>query len=100
MEVEFKNKKLQKCYEIHSKGVREFGDVVASKYILRINTIMAASNIDELNRMPVIRCHPLHGNREGQYAINLTGQMRLIFTLDGDKLQIAKIEEVSKHYDG
>jgi proteic killer suppression protein len=100
VEVTFKKNKLQKCYETHSKGVREFGDIVAEKYISRINIIKSTSSIDELKRLPVIRCHELSGNREGQYAINLTGYMRLIFTLDGDELQIANIEEVSKHYDG
>ena len=46
-----------------------------------------------------LRCHPLKGNRKGQYAVKLTGFYRLIFTVDGNCLDIALIEEVSKHYD-
>jgi proteic killer suppression protein len=49
--------------------------------------------------LPGLRCHPLKGNRKGQYAVKLTGFYRLIFTVDGDCLDIALIEEVSKHYD-
>jgi len=43
--------------------------------------------------------HPLKGNRHGQFAVSLTGFYRLIFTLHGDALEIANIEQVSKHYD-
>jgi len=34
----------------------------------------------------------------GQWALSLTGFHRLIFTLESDRLEIAMIEEVSKHY--
>ena len=61
--------------------------------------IKVARSLDDLMQLPVLRCHPLKGNRKGQYAINLTGFYRLIFTVEGDKLHIAMIEEVSKHYD-
>lgn len=68
-------------------------------YIERVNIIKHARNIDELLQLPGLRCHPLKGDREGQFAVNLTGFYRLIFTLHGDELEIATIEEVSKHYD-
>jgi len=55
--------------------------------------------LDELSRLPGLRCHPLKGNRVGQWALNLTGFYRLIFTLEGNRLHIACIEEVSKHHD-
>ncbi len=50
-------------------------------------------------KLPGLRCHPLKGKRIGQYAINLNGFYRLIFTLTGETLEIVRIEEVSKHYD-
>ena len=56
-------------------------------------------NIDELCELPGLRCHKLRGKRQGQWAVNLTGFYRLLFTLEGKKLEIACIEEVSKHYD-
>ena len=37
--------------------------------------------------------HPLREDREGQYALELTGRIRLIVTLRGDGLQIMRIEE-------
>jgi len=97
--VQFRTGKLEKCYLESKQAVREFGPSVGRKYIQRINIIKATNNLDDLKKLPGLRCHPLKGDRLGQYAINLTGFYRLIFTLEGDVLNIAVIEEVSKHYD-
>jgi proteic killer suppression protein len=48
--------------------------------------------------LPGLRCHALKGVRKGEYAINLSGFYRLIFTMTGNRLEIVMIEEVSKHY--
>ena len=99
MIVKFRTGKLEKCYLQSKQAVREFGDVVGRKYVLRINIIKTANSLDDLSKLPGLRCHPLKGDRAGQYAVNLTGFHRLIFTVEGDCLNIAMIEEVSKHYD-
>ena len=99
MIVNFKTKKLEKCFCEISQAKKAFGDQVARKYVQRVNLIRAAKNLDEVMVLPGLRCHPLKGKRQGQYAIKLTGFYRLIFTIDGDCLDIAQIEEVSKHYD-
>ena len=98
MEVTFKTRKLEKEYRENAKAVKSYGKDVARKYILRINIIKSANNLEELMSLPGLGCHPLKGDRHGQYAIKLTGFYRLIFTLKGDALEIAQIEEVSKHY--
>ncbi len=98
MEVAFRTRKLEREYREYARAVRTYGADVARKYIQRINIIRQARNIDELMGLPALRCHPLNGDRQGQYAMHLTGFSRLIFTLKGDALEIARIEEVSKHY--
>lgn len=98
MEVRFRTNQLQKCYERHQLAVRKYGEEVARRYVLRVNIIKQVNDIDELMGLPVLRCHPLKGQRAGQYSIKLTGFYRLIFTLEDDPLAIARIEEVSKHY--
>jgi len=97
--IEFRTRKLEKCYSTHKCAVKEFGTPVAQRYIQRINIIKAANDLDDLINMQVLRCHALTGNRKGQYAINLTGFSRLIFTMKQNSLSIIRIEEVSKHYD-
>lgn len=79
--------------------MRDFGKDVARRYIERINIIKQTASLEELARLPALRCHPLKGDRAGYHAVTLTGFMRLIFSLEGDALTIVRIEEVSKHYD-
>ena len=99
MQIRFRTKKLQAQYEDHRKAQQAYPEEVARKYILRINIIQQSNSIDELIKQSALRCHPLKGNREGQWAIRLTGYYRLIFTVEGDRLEIARIEKVSKHYE-
>lgn len=98
MDVTFRTKKLRRYFEDSAGGIRALGPEVAKRYVLRINTIKGARDIEELKRLPALRCHPLHGDREGQWAIHLTKFMRLIFTLTGESANVVRIEEVSKHY--
>ena len=99
VDIEFRTKTLRRQYEQSSVAVRAYGSQVARKYVQRIAIIKHARDIGELQRLPGLDCHPLKGERAGQWAIRLTGFYRLIFTLEGERLEIALIEEVSKHYD-
>ena len=99
MIIQFQSKKLQSQYEDFRKAQKAYPKEVAKKYISRINIIKHSKSIDELVQLPGLRCHALKGNRNGQWAINLTGYYRLIFTLIGDQCEIVQIEEVSKHYE-
>lgn len=98
MEVRFRTRTLQRRYEVSAEAIRAYGEPVARKYIQRVGIIKSVRDIEELKRMPGLRCHELKGRRKGFWAINLTGFHRLIFTLEGKRLEIAHIEEVSKHY--
>jgi proteic killer suppression protein len=98
VEIEFRTKKLRRHYEQGSMAVRAYGPQVGRRYIGRINIIKAARSIEELEAMPALDCHPFKGDRQGQWAIALTGFWRLIFTLKGERLEIVLVEEVSKHY--
>ncbi len=99
MEIRFKTKSLQKQYEFSNEAFKAYGEQVGRKYIQRINIIKKSRNIEELKSIRTLRCHPLKGDRKGEWSIILTGFYRLIFTLHGENLEIARIEEVSKHYD-
>ena len=98
MEIRFRTKKLEKQYLSYKEASKAYGQQVAKKYIMRINMIKAAKCFDELYAIPTLKFHPLEGNRKGEYAITLTGFYRLIITNDGEIFDIARIEEVSKHY--
>ena len=99
MEVKFKTKKLEKQFLQSKLAEKAYGQDVAKKYIMRVNILKSAKSFEELYAIPTLKFHPLTGNRKGEYAIKLTGFYRLIITNDGGEVfDIAKIEEVSKHY--
>lgn len=99
MQVEFRTKALRKQYEKGSHAIRAYGQMIGRRYIQRINIMKSATDIEQLQTLPVIHCHPLKKNRKGDWAIKLADRARLIFTLHGDELQIARIEEVdTQHY--
>jgi len=99
LEIKFKTKKLQKQYENSKDAFKAYGEKVGKKYIQRITILKSAKSFDDLYKIPQLKFHPLTGNRNGEFAISLTGFYRLIITNDGDIFDIVKIEEVSKHYD-
>ena len=98
VEVIFANKKLEKCYLDHLQGRRAWGPEVGRKYIQRIDLLQEAADMPEVRKLPGLDCHPLKGGRKGQFGITLHGRWRLIFSLQGDKARIIRVEEVSKHY--
>jgi len=98
VEVQFRTSKLRKQYGDARKAEKAYGKQVARRYVQRINIVKHARGVEELKQLPGLRCHELKGRRKGLWAMDLTGFYRLIFTLQGEQLQVARIEEVSKHY--
>jgi len=99
VDVRFRTRKLQSHHERSGEAVKAYGEPEARKYIQRVHIIKSVRDIDELKRLPALRCHQIRGERLGQWAVNLTEYRRLIFTLEGDRLEIVMIEGVSKHYE-
>jgi plasmid maintenance system killer protein len=102
MLIDFKSNKLKKRCEDFREASRAWGIANAKNIIRRLNEISAAPNLGELNKLPPTRCHPLTGNRKGQYSVDLHGLMRLIIepvcdnsAYDNDgMIDIAKVESV------
>ena len=99
LEIKFATNKLQKQFEQSALAIKAYGDEIGKAYISRVNTLKHAKNFEDLYLIPQLKFHPLKGNRKGQFAVNLSGFWRLIISNDGTITDIAKIEEVSKHYD-
>lgn len=75
-----------------------WGPVVARKYVQRIDIMQEASDLAEIEALPGLECHPLKGERKGQFAVTLHDRWRLVFSLVGNEVKIIRIEEVTKHY--
>ena len=96
MEVVFKTGKLQRNYQESKKAVQQWGPEVARKYITRIDELYALKNLHEAYSIQSMRLHPLKNSKKGELSIDLTGQWRLIVTVDAEDR--VTIEKVSNHY--
>ena len=80
MEIRFRTRRLERCFIEASRAVREWGPDVGRRYVQRVNVIMQARGLDDLANTPPLHFHMLTGDRAGQYAMRLTGQIRLVMT--------------------
>jgi proteic killer suppression protein len=97
LEVAFRTRQLQLAFEENKQAIRLWGNAVARKYVTRIVILQSARDFREVQRLASLRAHPLRGDREGQWALDLTARYRLIVTPSGEG-EAVMIEEVSSHY--
>lgn len=76
MEIRFKDKTVRELCEKRVAAVKKMGDVAARKLRTRLEDLEAAGTVSEL---VAGRPHPLKGDRDGQFAVDLAGGWRLVF---------------------
>ena len=64
----------------------------------RVDEMSAAESIEQMIRFRIGRCHALHGNREGQFAVDLEQPHRLIFEKVLDEIKIVSVIEIVDDY--
>lgn len=79
MKICFVNRKLEKIFNSHSELVKSYGSEQASKIKMRLKVLEAAANLAEVPTQKPDRCHPLKGDKKGQFAVDLKNPFRLIF---------------------
>lgn len=97
MEVEFSTRRLRLRYEQSAQAIRAWGPDVGRRYVQRVAALYAADRVQDLYAVRAFDFHPLSGDRAGQYALRLTGQVRLILTVESDRL--VRVEEVVDYHD-
>jgi proteic killer suppression protein len=75
MEITFGDGKLRKLCEQRSLAQKKLGADCARKLQGRLADLQSASRLGEINTG---RPHPLHGDRNGKFAIDLHGGSRLV----------------------
>ncbi len=98
MQIEYRNKCLEKVCTDASVAIKKYGIEMAEKIDQRIGEIKAADSVEQMIQFGVGRCHPLKGDRIGQYAVDLVHPQRLIFTKREDEIQIVKIMEIKDYH--
>ncbi|TVR05411.1 MAG: killer suppression protein HigA [Phormidium sp. GEM2.Bin31] len=77
MEITFSNQKLKKLCEQKAVAQKQLGQDCARKLQSRLADLMAAESVRDLTAG---RPHPLKGDRLGEFAIDLVGAKRLVFS--------------------
>lgn len=107
MEVRYKTKKLEKQCENPRKAQKDYGKDIGSKLTQRIDELLAAMSLIDIERMPSARLHRLKGVRSHEFSIDLVHPFRLIIkpildqNEDLNKLEsidVVKIEEVTDYH--
>lgn len=103
MKIEYKNRRIEKVCTIFEEAQKKFNVETAQLLHQRIDQITAADSIDMLLPNPLAhkgigRCHPLKGDMDGMYAMDLKYPYRLVFTEKDRVLKIVKILEIIDYH--
>lgn len=109
LEIRYKDKKIRDLCEKQAVANQKLGATCARKLRLRLAELEAATQVTELIAG---RPHPLSGNRQGQYALDLAGGWRLVFApahdpcpmlpsggIDWAQVTIISIEYIGDYHD-
>ncbi len=87
MNIEFRTNKLKKQLSIPAEIKKAFG-TNAKKVTQRMDDMQAASNLEILCKISAANCHPLTGDRNGEWAVDISANHRIIFTIDHEPIQM------------
>lgn len=109
MEIRFRDKKIRALCEKRAVAEKKLGAVCARKLLLRLQELEAASKVSDL---VAGNPHPLKGDRDGLFALNLAGGWRLVFapadtpcptrpdgSIDWTNVTIVSIEYIGDYHD-
>lgn len=78
MKIEYQKKKLKKQLSSASEIKRNFG-VNARRVSSRLDDIISSPSLSVLMQIPATNCHKLSGDREGEWALNISVNHRIVF---------------------
>lgn len=85
MNIEYGNSRLKRQLGSATETKKAFGSM-AKKTIQRLNEMKASLNLAVLMQIPAAACHQLKGSRQGQWAVTISGNFRMIFELTQHQL--------------
>ena len=85
MEVTFKDRKLENIINDPRKLKKRFNKA-AENVVRRVNVLVKAANLGIVSELPPTRLHLLIGDFKGNYAIDVTSQLRIVFEINHDPI--------------
>jgi proteic killer suppression protein len=85
MNITYKSRRLEKSLTDAKEMAKTYG-IRAKKVNQRVHELRAAENLAVMKTIPAANCHPLHEDREGQFAVDVSANWRLVFGPNHDPL--------------
>ncbi len=98
MDIRYKNNKIRRLCTDASVAKKKYNLRMADKLHERLEQIRYATSVEVLIYLQLGRCHPLYGDRLGQYAMDLVHPYRLIFIKYGNTIDIVEIQEIVDYH--
>jgi len=93
MTVDFYSNKLRKQFADAGSLQKAFGKL-ALKIVERMEDIESSPSMAVLRQIGKANCHKLSGKRSHQWAVDLSGNYRLIFEFDHDPIPMKSATEI------
>jgi proteic killer suppression protein len=87
VKITYKTNKLERQLTVAKEMQKAFG-TMAKKVNQRMKELRASSNLEVMKTIPAANCHELKGDRQGEFAVNISGNYRIIFEPDHDPLPL------------
>ena len=97
MKITYKNKGIEKICT-NASAERKHGRRMAEVIHTRIDQIASIDTVEMMIQYHIGRCHALHADRDGEYAVDLVHPYRLVFEKHGEDIQIAYIKEIVDYH--
>ncbi|WP_286841914.1 MULTISPECIES: type II toxin-antitoxin system RelE/ParE family toxin [Sphingobacterium] len=94
MKITYSNK-IKKKFSSAAEIKKAFG-TMAKKVQARLDDIEASPNLNVLMQIQAANCHALSGNRDGEWAVNISPNHRLIFEIDNDPIPLTPTGEIDR----
>src|SRR5258706_5861591 len=80
MKIEYKSNKLKKQLTEPREVQKAFG-VNAKRVVQRVSEMENSPNLEVLKQIPAANCHSLKGNRKDEWAVDISGNHRIVFEI-------------------
>lgn len=94
--IKYRDKNFEKLLNDDKLLLRTFGASNARKIVSRLSQIKAASSLGAMLSQRVGRCHPLSGDRQGQFAFDVEQPYRLIVMPVYDNTAAEQAKDLSR----
>lgn len=87
MKIAFRTNKLEKQLTKANEMQRAFG-TIARKVNQRMQELISSQNLEIMKTIPAANCHELKGDRKGEFAVDISGNYRIIFVPDHNPVPV------------